>query len=348
MRAIVLDDAELNNLLMLEALRPIAGCRPESFTRPADALACAAAHTDEIGIVLTDYEMPGMDGLAVIRGLRALPGFAHVPIVMVTSFDQRALRRAALEAGATDFVNKPVDPVEIRARVTNLLALRRAHKAEAAQSARLAEEVAAAVALVEAREREIVTVLMRAAEHRDTDTGDHVARVANYTVLIAEALGLPPDQCRLISLASTMHDVGKIAIPDAILLKPGPLSTEERREMERHAERGARILANSSSDVVRLAAEIAVSHHERWDGTGYPNGLAGPAIPLAGRIVAVADVFDALTSDRPYKRAWTLEAAHAFLLRESGAHFDPAVVEAFLSRWDAVADLVGQAASRAA
>ncbi|MGX7707221.1 HD-GYP domain-containing protein [Methylobacterium sp. Gmos1] len=348
MRAIVLDDAELNNLLMLEALRPIADCRPQSFTRPADALAFAAAHADEIGIVLTDYEMPGMDGLAVIRALRAMPGFAHVPLVMVTSFDQRALRRTALEAGATDFVNKPCDPVEIRARVTNLLALRRAHLAEQAQAARLAQEVAAAVALVEAREREIVTVLMRAAEHRDSDTGDHVARVATYVTLIAEALGLPPERCRLISLASTMHDVGKIAIPDAILLKPGPLTPEERREMERHAERGARILANSSSDVVRLAAEIAVSHHERWDGKGYPNGLSGTAIPLPGRIVAVADVFDALTSDRPYKRAWTLEATHAFLRREAGVHFDPAVVEAFLSRWDAVADLVGQAASRAA
>ncbi|KMO37541.1 transcriptional regulator [Methylobacterium variabile] len=348
MRAIVLDDAELNNLLMLEALRPIPDCRPQSFTQPAEALAFAAAHAGEIGVVLTDYEMPGMDGLAVIRALRALTGFAHVPIVMVTSFDQRALRRAALEAGATDFVNKPCDPVEIRARVTNLLALSRAYRAERAQAAQLAQEVAAAVALVEAREREIVTVLMRAAEHRDTDTGDHVARVASYTALIAEALGLPPERCRLISLASTMHDVGKIAIPDAILLKPGPLSAEERREMERHAERGARILANSSSDVVRLAAEIAASHHERWDGAGYPNGLSGSDIPLSGRIVAVADVFDALTSDRPYKRAWSLEAAHAFLLREAGAHFDPAVIEAFLSRWDAVADLVGQAASRAA
>ncbi|TNC15287.1 response regulator [Methylobacterium terricola] len=345
MRAIVLDDAELNNLLMLEALRPIPDCVPQSFTRPADALAFAEAHAEEIGIVLTDYEMPGMDGLAVIRALRAMEGFVHVPIVMVTSFDQRVLRRSALEAGATDFVNKPVDPVEIRARVTNLLALRRAYRTERAHAARLAEEVAAAVALVEAREREIVTVLMRAAEHRDTDTGDHVARVANYTVLIAEAMNLPPAQCRLISLASTMHDVGKIAIPDAILLKPGPLTPEERWEMERHAERGARILANSSSDVVRLAAEIAVSHHERWDGKGYPNGLSGDEIPLSGRIVAVADVFDALTSDRPYKRAWTLDATHAFLLREAGAHFDPAVVDAFLSRWDVVAELVGRAAA---
>ncbi|MBY0297149.1 MAG: response regulator [Methylobacterium sp.] len=348
MRALVLDDAELNNLVMVEALRPIPDCAAEAFTRPADALARIHAQADEIGVVLTDYEMPEMDGIAFIRAARAVPGFAHVPIVMVTSYDARALRREALEAGATDFLNKPCDPVEIRARVTNLLALSRAYREQQERAAWLAREVAAAVALVEAREREIITLLMRAAEHRDTDTGNHIARVAAYVGLIAEALGMPPKRCRLLSLASTMHDVGKIAIPDAILLKPGPLDPEERRVMERHAERGARILESSSSEVVRAAAEIAVSHHERWDGTGYPRGLAGEAIPLPGRIVAVADVFDALTTERPYKRAWSLEAARAHLIEESGTHFDAAVVTAFVSRWDAVAALAGQAAVRAA
>ncbi|ACA19677.1 response regulator receiver modulated metal dependent phosphohydrolase [Methylobacterium sp. 4-46] len=336
MRALVLDDAELNNLLMVEALRPIADCAPDAFTRPAEALAHIRAHGPEIGIVLTDYEMPEMDGLAFIRAARAIPGFAHVPIVMVTSFDARALRREALEAGATDFVNKPCDPLEIRARVTNLLALSRAYREQEERAAWLAREVAAAVSLVEAREREIVTLLMRAAEHRDTDTGDHVARVAGYVGLIAEAMGFPPDRGRLISLASTMHDVGKIAIPDAILLKRGPLSAAERREMERHAERGERMLESSSSEVVRLAAEIAGTHHERWDGTGYPRGLKGEEIPLSGRIVAVADVFDALTSARPYKAAWSLEAARDHVRAQAGTHFDPAVVEAFLGRWPAV------------
>ncbi|MGY2048989.1 HD-GYP domain-containing protein [Methylobacterium sp. JK268] len=348
MRAVVLDDAELNNLLMVEALRPIAGCVPDVFTRPADALEHIRRHGPEIGIVLTDYEMPEMDGLAFIRAARAVPGFAHVPIVMVTSFDARALRREALEAGATDFVNKPCDPVEIRARVTNLLALSRAYREQEERAEWLAREVAKAVSIIEAREREIVTLLMRAAEHRDTDTGDHVARVAGYVTLIAGAMGFPPARCRLMSLASTMHDVGKIAIPDAILLKPGPLDPEERHEMEQHALRGQRMLETSSSEVVRLAAEIAGSHHERWDGTGYPHGLAGEAIPLAGRIVAVADVFDALTSERPYKAAWTLEAARDHVVAQAGTHFDPAVVSAFLACWDDVAALAGPDAARAA
>lgn len=337
MLALVLDDAEMNNLIMVASLRPLAGCVPHDFTVPAEALAFAEAHASEIGVVITDYEMPGMNGIGFIRTLRRIPGLANVPIVMVTSHDQRSLRREALEAGATDFLAKPADPVEIRARVTNLLALSMAHRIQREHAAHLACEVAAAVALVEEREREIVSTLMRAAEHRDSDTGDHIARVAAYVGLIAEALGLPEAEGRRLCLAATMHDVGKIAMRDAILLKPGPLTPEERREMERHAERGRRILGGSRSEVMRLAAEIAGCHHERWDGGGYPYGLRGEAIPLSGRIVAVADVFDALTTVRPYKPAWPPERARAYLAENAGAHFDPRVVEAFLSRWVVIA-----------
>lgn len=229
-----------------------------------------------------------------------------------------------------------MDADEVRARVTNLLALSQAHRALRDQAAQLAREVATAVALVEEREREIVSTLMRAAENRDEDTGDHIARVSAYTNLIAEALGLGSAECRLMELAATMHDVGKVAVPDAILLKPGSLTPEERREMERHAERGYRILGGSASPVMRLAAEIAASHHERWDGTGYPHRLKGEAIPLSGRIVAVADVFDALTTERPYKKAWSPERARTHKAENAGAHFDPRVVEAFLSRWDQI------------
>ena len=182
--------------------------------------------------------MPGMNGIEFIRALRCIPEFATVPVIMVTSFDQRSLRRAALKAGATDFLAKPADPVEIRARVSNLLALSAAHRAQREHAAQLAREVAAAVALVEEREREIVSTLMRAVEHRDSDTGDHIVRVSAYVGLIAEALGQSPTECRQLSLAATMHDVGKIAVPDSILLKPGALTPEERREMELHAERG--------------------------------------------------------------------------------------------------------------
>ena len=336
MLAVILDDAEMNNLVVMAALRPIAGCTPRDFTVPAEALAFAQAHASEVGVVITDYEMPGMDGIQFIQALRRLPDLASVPVVMVTSFDQRSLRRAALEAGATDFLAKPADPVEIRARVSNLLALSAAHRVQRDHAAQLAREVAAAVALVEEREREIVSTLMRAAEHRDADTGDHIVRVSAYVGLIAEALGLSTAECRQLSLAATMHDVGKIAVPDFILLKPGALTPEERREMELHAERGRSILGGSASPVMRLAAEIAVSHHERWDGTGYPHQLAGEAIPLSGRIVAVADVFDALTTERPYKSAWSPERARDHVAENAGAHFDPRVVAAFLSRWDQI------------
>jgi putative two-component system response regulator len=336
MLALVLDDAEMNNLLVVAALQPIAGCRAHDFTVPAEALDFARLHAAEIGVVITDYDMPGMNGVEFIRAVRAIPELANVPTVMVTSHDQRSLRREALEAGATDFLAKPADPIEVRARVTNLLALSHTHRAMRNHAAQLASEVAAAVALVEEREREIVSTLMRAAENRDADTGDHIARVSAYTGLIAEALGFDSVECRLMGLAATMHDVGKIAVPDAILLKPGPLTPEERREMERHAERGQRILGGSASAVMRLAAEIAVSHHERWDGTGYPNRIKGEAIPLAGRIVALADVFDALTTERPYKQAWSLDRTRDYLVENAGLHFDPRVVDAFLSRWSQI------------
>ena len=336
MLALILDDAEMNNLVIVAALRPLAGCTPYDFTAPAKALAFAKDHAREIGVVITDYEMPGMNGIEFIRALRCIPELATVPIVMVTSFDQRSLRRTALEAGATDFLAKPADPVEIRARVANLLALSAAHRIQREHAAHLAREIAAAVALVEEREREIVSTLMRAAEHRDADTGDHIVRVSAYVGLIAEALGLPPAECRHLSLAATMHDVGKIAVPDSILLKPGALTPEERQEMELHAERGQCILGGSASPVMRLAAEIAVSHHERWDGAGYPHRLRGDAIPLSGRIVAAADVFDALTTERPYKQAWSPERARAHMAENAGTHFNPRVVEAFLSRWDQI------------
>ncbi|KQU20092.1 transcriptional regulator [Methylobacterium sp. Leaf94] len=330
MLALVLDDAEMNNLLVVAALRPIVGCRPHDFTVPAEALAFARAHASEIGVVITDYDMPGMNGVEFIRAVRCIPELANVPTVMVTSLDQRKLRRESLEAGATDFLTKPADPIEVCARVSNLLALSKAHRALQDHAAELTREVAAAVALVEDREREIISTLMRAAESRDTDTGDHIARVSASAGRIARALGLAPDECRLMSLAATMHDVGKIAVPDAILLKPGLLTPEERREMELHAERGQRILGSSASAVMRLAAEIAATHHERWDGTGYPYGLRGEAIPLGGRIVAVADVFDALTSKRPYKQAWSHSDAFAHLREQAGSHFDPRCVDAFL------------------
>ncbi|WP_019903586.1 HD domain-containing phosphohydrolase [Methylobacterium sp. 77] len=330
MFVLILDDAPLNNMLMGEALRDLPDCKVQDFTQGSDALAFVREYAAQIGVAISDYEMPGMDGLAFIRAARAIPGFQHVPIVMVTSFDQRSLRREALAAGATDFLAKPFDAVEVRARVSNLLALNQARLDQIDRAAWLDREVKAATAVIAAREREIVMMLMKAAEHRDTETGNHVVRVAEYVAMIGQALGLAPDEVDQLSLASTMHDVGKISVPDSILLKPGLLSNDERREMEEHAERGRRILEGSGSPLIQLAAEIAATHHERWDGTGYPNGLKGECIPLSGRIVAVADVYDALTSERPYKKAWTKTEALNHLKVNRGSHFDPACVEAFL------------------
>lgn len=198
---------------------------------------------------------------------------------------------------------------------------------------------------IKTREEEIVTTLVRAAEYRDTDTGAHVSRVAGYAALIARELGLPEGQCELIGLASTMHDMGKLGVPDSILLKPGPLTVEERAEMERHASVGRQILDGSRSELIQLAADIAHCHHERWDGTGYPRGLAGEAIPLAARIVAVADVFDALTSERPYKAAWPVDRAIAHLESNAGTHFDRNCVAAFMRGWPTI-DAAGEHGAR--
>lgn len=206
-------------------------------------------------------------------------------------------------------------------------------------------EIARATETIQERELEIVSLLMKAAEHRDQETGDHVARVAKYVSLIVRNLGYDAAQQRLFALASTMHDVGKLAIPDSILLKAGPLKTEERRQMEQHTLRGRRILEAGKSEVVQLAAEIAESHHERWDGSGYPSGLSGEAIPIGGRAIAVADVFDALTSARPYKAPWSASRAKDYLEENAGVLFDPACVKAFLASWDEVKALLAEAAN---
>jgi putative two-component system response regulator len=340
---VILDDDELSNFLMTEALRAVENCRPVAFVRPSEALAHLAENRADVGLAIVDFDMPEMNGLEVIHAARAIEGLEHVPIIMVTSTDQRSLRRQALQQGATDFLSKPFDAIEVAARVRNLLLLNRALKSEADRAAELAAEVAKAVAIVEQREREIVTLLMKAAEHRDCETGHHVVRVAEYVRLIAEALGFGDARSRELSLASTMHDVGKLSVPDAILLKPGPLEPHERIRMQEHAAAGSRILSESGSELMKLAAEIAATHHEKWDGGGYPLGLKGEQIPLSGRIVAVADVFDALTSERPYKAAWPALKAREAILSEAGKHFDPQCVAAFITRWPDVLRIAEEA-----
>jgi putative two-component system response regulator len=255
---------------------------------------------------------------------------------MITANDDKDVRYEALQIGATDFLTKPVDRVEFSARVRNMLALGTSRRHLADRAAWLAEEVKKATAAIHSREQELLFRMSRAAEFRDPETGAHIQRMAHYSHLIAGSLGLSPEDQNLILQAAPMHDVGKIGIADYILLKPGKLTPEEFDVMKTHAQLGFELLKGSESVVLQAAASIAISHHEKFDGSGYPYGVAGQSIPLFGRIVAVADVFDALTSERPYKKAWDFARAIEFLREGAGQHFDAACVEAFLARIDEV------------
>jgi putative two-component system response regulator len=334
MKVLVVDDNPMNRDLfchMLGMLDVVAAVPMASARAALDW--CAGATPD---LVVVDYMMPEMDGIEFLGRFRALPEMAAVPVVMVTADTEVAVRHRALRLSANDFLTKPVNAVEFNVRIGNLLALRQAQLQLTARADSLAHAVREATAAVVAREHEAIHRLSRAAEFRDSDTGAHLLRMAAYTRLIAARLGLNEAECDLLAEAAPMHDIGKVGIPDAVLHKPGPLNADEHAIMRRHPEIGAAILAGSVSPLLQAGAVIAISHHERYDGGGYPRGLIGAAIPLYGRIVAVADVFDALTSARPYKPAWELARAAEFLRAGKGGHFDPDCVDALLGQLDAV------------
>jgi putative two-component system response regulator len=324
---VVVDD----DPLVLELVRHIASeqadLRVEAFGDPAAALAWCRGHDPDV--IITDYQMPDLSGTELIAALRAEPHLMDVPIMMITASGDRAIRVAALTTGANDVLSKPIEPAEVRARTANMLAIRRGQRLLAQRSSWLEEEVRRATAAIAARERETVLRLSKAAEYRDWETGSHIVRVSMYARLIARALGLSVDDQELVFQAAPMHDVGKIGIPDAILMKPGELDAAEFEVIKQHTFIGHRILGGSSAPLLQTAAEIALSHHERFDGGGYPSRVSGEAIPLHGRVVAVADTFDALTSRRPYKAAWPSALAWEFLRQNVGTRFDPACVEAF-------------------
>src|SRR3954468_15986074 len=299
----------------------------ESFARPVDAVVWATRHVSDL--VLVDYMMPDMDGIEFAKRLRALPGYEHVPIVMVTVHDDRKVRYAALDAGITDFLSKPVDARECLARCRNLLTLRRQQLALEDRRRLLEHMVEDATREVREREKETLLRLARAGEFRDEETGFHLIRMSRYSRLIADALGLDSDESETVELAAPLHDIGKIGVSDHILLKAGPLDEVEWLAMRRHPVMGHEILKGSASKYVRMGALIALGHHERYDGSGYPNGLVGDHIPLYARIVSVADVFDALTSIRPYKTAWKGAQAFEYLEAQRGKHLDPRLVDAF-------------------
>jgi len=334
---LVVDDDPINRRVLCKYLQGM-GHHVLSAESGPDALGLMSENVD---LVLSDVVMPEMDGFALTRLLRANPLWEHIPVVMVTTLGDRQARLEAVQAGAVDYIGKPLDETELRIRVSAIL-LTKEKSDEVrwfqAELAAMVEErtLALRTALSQLQEAslEVVHRLSAAAESRDPETGAHLVRMSNYCVLIAARLGLCEQDIDVLRHASPMHDVGKIAVPDAVLMKPGPLTGDEWRIMREHPAYGARILANSGNRLLQAGEEIALTHHERFDGSGYPHGLKGAAIPLFGRICAVADVFDALTSKRPYKPPYAAEHSLSVMADGRGSHFDPEILDAFFAGTD--------------
>ena len=305
-RLLLVDDEPTN----LQVLRHVLQADYRLLFATDGARALQVAREQLPQLILLDIMMPGMDGYAVCRALKADPATAGIPVIFITALDDSQDETAGFDVGGVDYLTKPVSPPVVRARVRTHLSL---------------------VRMEELRETrlQIVQRLGRAAEYKDNETGLHVIRMSHFSQLLALAAGCSPAWAEDLLNAAPMHDVGKIGIPDAVLRKPGPLDADEWATMRRHPEIGAEIIGEHPSGVLQLAREIALAHHEKWDGSGYPRGLAGEAIPLSARIVAIADVFDALTTRRPYKEPWPVQEAMNHIAAQAGKHFDPALVALF-------------------
>lgn len=350
-RILIIDDEPINIKVMNKYLAELGytHCSGQSDSRHA----IADILRDQPDLVILDVMMPHVSGIQILQDLRNNPQTAHLPVLVLTAAVDRQTRLSVLESGATDFLSKPIDPSELAPRVRNALMVKKYHDGLRHQAENLEIAVQMRTAELEASRQDVIHCLARAAEFRDDDTGHHVLRVGRYSGLIAQALGLSDETVDQIRQAAQLHDIGKIGIPDSILLKTGKLEPEEiarmrkhtyigKRVIERpqhpewdtvrkHVQIGVQILDIPRSPVLQMAARIALTHHEWWDGTGYPIGLAGEDIPLEGRITAVADVFDALSSRRPYKPPYPREQCFEMIRQEIGTHFDPAVVQAFFS-----------------
>lgn len=283
-------------------------------------------------LILLDLHLPHRSGLSVLQDIRAqLAEDAYLPVLVLTGDVSTEAREKALSSGAKDFLRKPFDQMEVLLRIENLLETRFLHLRLQQRRAELEREVEARRRELEAAQVEILDRLTTAVEMHDDITGHHTRRVGEAAARMANVLGLPPVEVALIRRAAPLHDVGKVGIPDALLKKAGPLTDEEFTLVKTHTTIGARMLEGGGSELMKVARTIALSHHERWDGTGYPHGLRQDEIPLPARIVALADYCDALAHDRPYREAWPMEKIHEEVRRQSGAHFDPEVVQAFFA-----------------
>ncbi|MFD2165224.1 HD-GYP domain-containing protein [Thalassotalea euphylliae] len=317
---LVVDDNPDNIDVLTGILRPYYKVKASVNGKLALKIATSKQKPD---LILLDIMMPEMDGYQVCRELKSNPLTRDIPVIFVTAKTEIKDEQMGFELGAVDYITKPVSMPIVLARIKTHLALYD-------QQRELAEQVRQRTAEIDKTRHEIIKRLGRAAEYKDNETGMHVIRMSYYSRFLAEKIGVDDEWAELLFNAAPMHDIGKIGIPDRVLLKPGKLDEEEWDIMQKHVEYGADILGCDDSELLRLAREVALGHHEKWNGKGYPKGLKGEEIPLSARIVAIADVFDALTSERPYKKAWPLEKVVKLLKEEAGQHFDPALVPEFL------------------
>lgn len=325
-KLLIVDDEPIN----LSLLRQVLGDDYELFFARNGEEAIERAHQCQPDIILLDVMMPVMSGIDVCSILKNDPTLRDSPIILITALTDELTEERGFSAGAVDYITKPFSPALVKARVKTQLSLHHQRKT-------LQEMVKSRTRELELSQLGAVRMLGRAAEYKDNETGLHVIRMSHYSQILALACGFSQERADLILNAAPMHDIGKIGIPDSILRKPGALDTTEWKHMQRHPIIGAKIIdtqiENGSDSPLFITAKIiSESHHEKWDGSGYPHGVAGSEIPIEGRIVAIADVFDALTSERPYKKAWSIEKSVELLKSESGKHFDPKLVSLFLEK----------------
>lgn len=349
-KIMIVDDEPIN---VKVAKKFVGALRYSDFvttTNPREAIDMLRRESPDV--LLLDVMMPEVSGLDILNEMQEDNELSQIPVIVLTASVERTTRLQALECGATDFLTKPLDPEELAPRIHNTLIMRSFQTHLKKYAADLEDVVRLRTRELCASRLELVHCLARAAEYRDDDTGKHIIRAGRYTALIAREAGMPQEQVDMLEMAAQLHDVGKIGIADSVLMKPGRLTDEERSEMQkhariggdmlhvhlgneegevlRHAEIGARILQSTGSSLQKLAATIAMTHHEKWDGSGYPMGLAGTDILLEGRMTAIADVFDALRSKRPYKEPFSFDKSFGILMEGRGKHFDPVLLDHFL------------------
>jgi len=329
---VIVDDETVNLLLLEEIIKTDGYKNVYAFRTIKEAL--EFIQNNRVDALITDFNMPELDGIGLLKKAKEL--YPDLVSIMITANNNNEVMHKALQAGVTDFLVKPISPIVFKLRLKNILKLEHSIKITKEFNKSLAIEVEEATRALRKSEYEALEVLSKAAEYKDPETASHIARVSHYSKLLAKVYGLSNKEQDIIYYAAPLHDIGKIGIDDAILLKPGKLTQDEFNKMKEHSVIGANILQGKSNSFLKAGEIIALTHHEKYNGTGYPNGLKGKEIPLYGRIVAIADVFDALTSKRPYKEAWSFDRALNLLIEEKGQHFDPQFVDYLVANLDEV------------